>query len=297
MINDAGGESESWLLWLVNRVVRCSHRRHSRPITPRGGGQSYAVCLDCGTRFAYDLNVMQVETPVPGSSLDLQSSERGKKSVLDISGAESVPSLPEHPETIRTDSRWRSRDVGTAVVLCLGAMSLAGAFLYSPNRRAEPKQITTPKHARPSLPADSVKSSPSVPVEESNAEGSAAPQSDTLATPTVSTKPELVTEKKTIELDSLSAPAIPRNRGLRLEGKGAVIVLGRKAVVALELAQHPGRLRKLIRRGALFTVPHGTPIKVIQTNRLGNKVVLKVRLMAGSMVGQEGWAQTSQISP
>src|SRR5215469_669282 len=136
MINDAGGESESWLLWLVNRVVRCSHRRHSRPITPRGGGQSYAVCLDCGTRFAYDLNVMQVETPVPGSSPDLQSSERGKKKVLDVSGAESVPSLPEHPETIRTDSRWRRRDVGTAFVLCLGAMSLAGAFLYSPNRRA-----------------------------------------------------------------------------------------------------------------------------------------------------------------
>jgi hypothetical protein len=298
MINDAGGESESWLLWLVNRVFRCSHRRHGRPITPRGGGQSYAVCLDCGTRFAYDLKVMQVETSVPGSSPDRQTSERVKKTVLDLSGAESVPSASAHRETMRTDSRWRSRDVGTAVVLCLGAMSLAGAFLYSPHRRAQPKRITTPPHPRRSLAADSVKSSPSLPVQESTTEGSPAPQSDILATPTVSTEPEFVTRKKTIESDSMSTPEIPpSNRVLRLDGKGSLIVLGRKAVGALELAQHPGRLRKLIRRGALFTVARGTPIKVIQGNRLGNKVVLKVRLMAGSMVGQEGWAQTWQISP
>jgi hypothetical protein len=95
-----------------------------------------------------------------------------------------------------------------------------------------------------------------------------------------------------------SAPAIPRSNGvLRLEGKGPVIVLGRKAVVALELAQHPERLRKLIRRGSLFTVPRGTPIRLLQGNRLGNRSVIKVKLLAGSMVGQVGWAQTSQISP
>jgi hypothetical protein len=240
---------------------------------------------------------MQVETPVPGSSLERQTSEREKKKLLDISESESVPSAPAQWKTMRIDSHWRSRDVGTAVVLCVGAMSLAGAFLYSPNRRAEPKQITTPKHPRPSRPADSVKSSASLPAQESNTETSLAPQSDPLATPTVSTEPEVIPEKKTIELDSMSAPALPLpNRVLRLEGKGSVIVLGRKAVVALELAQHPGRLRKLIRRGALFTVPRGTPIKVIQGDRLGNKAVVKVRLMAGSMVGREGWAQTSQIS-
>ena len=107
-----------------------------------------------------------------------------------------------------------------------------------------------------------------------------------------------MSEQKAIEPDSTSAPAAPRsNRLLRLEGKGSVIVLARKAGAALELAQHPERLRKLIRRGALLTVPRGTPIKLVQGNRLGNMPVIKVRLMAGSMVGREGWAQASQISP
>jgi hypothetical protein len=290
MINGVGAESESWLLGILNRVVRCSHRHHSRPITPRGGGQSYAVCLDCGTRFAYDLNAMRVETSVPGSSLD-------EENIPDIPEDERKPCAPSRHETMRYDSRWRRRDIGTVVVLCLGAMSLVGAFLYSPNRPAATKRFTSAEQARPSLPADSVKSSPGLPVQESGTEMALAPQPDTLAAPTVSTKPEPITEPKPIESDSTSAPPPPRaNRVLRLEGKGSVIVLGRKAVVALELAQHPERLRKLIRRGALFTVPPGTPIKLVQGNRLGNRLVIKVRIMEGSRVGQEGWAQTSQVS-
>jgi hypothetical protein len=105
-------------------------------------------------------------------------------------------------------------------------------------------------------------------------------------------------ERNTIESDSTSAPAIARsNQALRLEGTGSLIMLGRRAEVAMELAQHPESLRKVIRRGSLFTVPRGTPIKLLQGNRLGNRFVIEVQLMAGSMVGQEGWAQTWQISP
>jgi len=295
---DAGGPSDSCLLKILNQVFRCSHRSQSRPITPRGGGQTFAVCLDCGMHLAYDLNAMRVGRSVPGDSLDRQTSERGKKKALDIQSYGSVPSAPSRRETMRNDSRRRRRDFGTIAVLCLGAVSLAGAFLYSPNRPVGAKHFTAADRARPSLPADFVKSSPSLPVPESVTEMALAPQSAPLAAPTVSTDPKPIMGKNTIKSDSTSAPAIPRsNQVLRLEGKGALVVLGRKAEVAMELAQHPESLRKLVRRGSLFTIPRGTPIKLLQGNRLGNRFVIKVQLLAGSMVGQEGWAQTGQISP
>jgi len=302
MINAAAGENESWLLGILNRVVRCSHRRHGRPVTPRGGGQSYAVCLDCGARFAYNLNAMRVETSVSGNSLDRQTSEREsereKEEILDIPQYGLTASAPARRETIWNDSRWRRRDVGTVVVLCLGAMILAGAFFYSGKRSTGPKHVAAAEHARSPLPADSVEPSPSLPVPESSTEMAAAPEPAAIATPPVPTEPEPVTEQKTIEPDSTSAPAPPRSNGLlHLQGKGPVIVLGRKAGAALELAQHPDRLRKLIRRGSLFTVPRGTPVKLVQGNTLGNNFVVRVRLMAGSMAGREGWVQKSQISP
>ena len=41
----------------------CPHRRLSRPLTtadPGGPRQTYVVCLDCGSRLAYDLEKMRV---------------------------------------------------------------------------------------------------------------------------------------------------------------------------------------------------------------------------------------------
>jgi hypothetical protein len=319
MINGVAGESESWLLGLVNRVVRCSHRNHGRPVTPRGGGQSYAVCLDCGARFPYDLKAMRVEPSVSGHSVDRPapelSTEREKEEILDIPELGFLPRTPTRRETLWNESRWRRRDVGTVIVLCLGAVTLAGAFFYSGNRPTGARHVTATKHVRPPLPADSVEpspaeparpalparsveSSPSLPAQESGTELAAAPESAAMASPMVPTEPEPVTEQKTIKSDSTPPPVPPPpNRQLRLEGKGSVIVLARKAGAALELAQHPGRLRKLIRRGALFTVPSGTPIKLVQGNSSGNPSVIKVRLMAGSMTGKEGWTLKSQISP
>jgi hypothetical protein len=69
-------------------------------------------------------------------------------------------------------------------------------------------------------------------------------------------------------------------------------MLGRDAKAALELSQHPKKLSRLIQSGSLFTVPRGTAIKPLQ----GNRSVIKVVIMEGSMVGQEGWAQVSQVS-
>ena len=283
MIIGAGGASDSWLLRILNGVLRCTHQHKSRPITPRGGGQTYAVCLDCGTRLAYDLKAMRGDASVPGSSLDRQTP---------------LPGAPGPWATMWHDSLRFHREFGTTAVLWLGAVSLAGGLLYLPNRTAGPKKLTTPEQVRPSPSADSVKSSPSLPIQERDAEALLAPQENTLATPTVSTQPESTTGTKTSEPDSTSASEVPRSdQVLRLEGTGSFVVLGREDVVALELSQHPKMLSKLIQRGSLFTVPRGTAVNLLQGNRLGNRFVVKVRIMEGSMVGQEGWAQTWQISP
>jgi len=180
-------------------------------------------------------------------------------------------------------------------VLCIGAMSLAGGLLYLPNRPTGPKNLTNQRRARPSPRADSAKSSPSLPAEEDGTEVVPNPKATTIATPTVSIGPVSTTARKTTETESTSPSAAPgSNFGpARLEGNGSVIVLGREAMAALELSQHPERLSKLIRRGSLFTVPRGTAIKLLQ----GNGFVTKVRIMEGSMAGQEGWVQPGQAQP
>ena len=55
---------------ILNLLFRCSHRHLSRPLTRVGGsgggreGASYVVCLDCGKRFAYDLEEMRIGKPI-----------------------------------------------------------------------------------------------------------------------------------------------------------------------------------------------------------------------------------------
>ena len=50
-----GGVQAPLLQRILNRVFRCSHRHLGLPITLRG--ESFAVCLDCGERVAYDLKL------------------------------------------------------------------------------------------------------------------------------------------------------------------------------------------------------------------------------------------------
>ena len=149
--------SDSWLIWILNRVLQCSHRRQSRPITPRGGGQTYAVCLDCGTRLAYDLSAMRVEASVLGISLDRQTPGVGKE-FFDNPEHAFIPPVPGRRERRSQDSRRFHRDFGTTAVLCIGAMSLVGGLLYLPNRPAGPKNLTAQTRGRPSPRAESVES-------------------------------------------------------------------------------------------------------------------------------------------
>jgi hypothetical protein len=290
----AGRGSDARLQRILNRVFRCSHRRQSRPITPKGEAQAYAVCLDCGTRLAYDLKAMRVGASLLGSSLDGRSSEGRKRKVLDIPAPGFILSASRRWETMQNYSRRFYRELGARRPLWLGllAISLAGGSLYLLNRHAGPEILSAPELARPLPSAGSEKSSPNLPGEERATQSVPAPDTtQPVAPPTVSLEPGSATEKETIGPDPTSGSEVPEsNPVLRLEGKGSVVVLGRGEIPALELSQHPDRLSKLIRSGSVFTVPRGTAIKLLQ----GDRLVIKVLILEGSMVGQEGWAQPWQ---
>jgi len=54
---------------LLNLLLRCSHHRLTRPLTPVSAkgvppGKTYVVCLDCGKQFTYDLQEMRIGKPV-----------------------------------------------------------------------------------------------------------------------------------------------------------------------------------------------------------------------------------------
>ena len=290
-----GDENGAWLQRILNRVFRCSHRRQTRPMTPKGEDQAYAVCLDCGARIAYDLSAIRAEASALGSRLARQTSEAGKEKVLDIPAQDSIPSAPERWQMLSRDLSQFHREFGTTAVLGLLAIGLAGGLFYLLNHWAEPKNVTAPKHARPLPSAESVKSAPSLPAEQRDTEVvPAPPTTKPLESPIASTEPTSTSGKTTIGRDSTSVSGSARsNEVLRLEGKGSVIVLGRNAATALELSQHPTRLSRLTRRGSLFTVPRGTAIKLLQEN--GS--VAKVLIMRGSKAGQAGWVETWQAQP
>jgi hypothetical protein len=54
---------------VMNFVFRCSHRRITRPFSPRTNqgnmlSNVYVVCLDCGRQLEYDWTEMRVGKPV-----------------------------------------------------------------------------------------------------------------------------------------------------------------------------------------------------------------------------------------
>jgi len=54
---------------IYNLLLRCPHRRLTRPVTPvsKGGvpqGETYVVCLDCGKQFSYDVHEMKIGRPI-----------------------------------------------------------------------------------------------------------------------------------------------------------------------------------------------------------------------------------------
>lgn len=56
-----------WLAIAVDFLFGCHHRNLSRVFSI--GGQTYRVCCDCGTRFAYSLTTMSIERRPPVARL------------------------------------------------------------------------------------------------------------------------------------------------------------------------------------------------------------------------------------
>jgi hypothetical protein len=207
--------------------------------------------------------------------------------------------LSQHPERLSKLIRRGSLFTvppGTAIKLLQGNRFVTKVRITEGSMAGQ-EGWAQPWQARPLSSDGLVNSSPSLPVQGPGKGVAPDPQATKLvAKATVSTN---TIGQKAIKTDSTSASAAPRsNSGPgRLSGNGSIIVLGREAVAALELSQHPERLSKLIQNGSLFTVPRGTAIKLVQGNRLGNRLVVKVQIMNGAKVGQEGWAPTWPASP
>lgn len=59
---------------MLNLLFGCRHRPMTRPITAvrtpgTSAGETYVVCLECGKRFAYDLENMRIQrTPLAQKS-------------------------------------------------------------------------------------------------------------------------------------------------------------------------------------------------------------------------------------
>jgi hypothetical protein len=52
-----------WVSSVIDWCCGCSHRRKTFPMTLRSRGSSaetYVVCLDCGSHFAYDWSRMRI---------------------------------------------------------------------------------------------------------------------------------------------------------------------------------------------------------------------------------------------
>src|SRR5579884_1994043 len=96
---------------ILNRVFQCSHRHLGRPMTLNG--ESFAQCLDCGRRVAYDLR----EFRTGSSSMSKAASHK-------ISGA-SKDHIPTAPVNSRPVSL--KRKVTSAWVLAI-SFTAAGLF-------------------------------------------------------------------------------------------------------------------------------------------------------------------------
>jgi len=64
---------------ILNRVFQCSHRRLGRPMTLNG--ESFAACLDCGRRVAYDLREFRKGTSSKSQTISEKIS-RAPKDVI-----------------------------------------------------------------------------------------------------------------------------------------------------------------------------------------------------------------------
>lgn len=116
---------------ILNRLLRCSHRHQTSPLTLRG--ESFAVCLDCGAHVPYNLRALRGDVP------------------LQIAGAGVNTSHPLREHV----GAW------TREAVCLGLLviGLASGLLYSVSRRTPRVHVGARKPMRELQRAESARSS------------------------------------------------------------------------------------------------------------------------------------------
>lgn len=260
---------------LLNRVFRCRHRHKTFPFTPKDSDQCYAVCLDCGQRIPAEAPL--TEKPLQSKAIAAEEPKKG-----------AVKPLEERAERRNADARpagtgvkdtpaagLRKNNLHDMLWICLFVVGLSGGLYFT---------ARTP--ARPDLRSGSSAAQTS---------GSGETEGETKISATApyrslenDARPDALSEGRGASTDAQART----RRTPRLEDKGPVVVLGFEAAAVRELSGHPSRLKDLIQSGSLFTVPHGTRIRVGETN----DGAVKVLILEGSMAGREGWALLSQVT-
>jgi hypothetical protein len=118
---------------ILNRLLRCSHRHQTSPMTLKG--ETFATCLDCGGRVPYSLDSLRAGMPC--------------KKVVG-----KVP-VPKQPGTRINSSRMNStlrKWTREGVWLGLLAAGFAGGIFYSGRQRAGPENRVTTHAARAPQP-------------------------------------------------------------------------------------------------------------------------------------------------
>jgi len=80
--------------------------------------------------------------------------------------------------------------------------------------------------------------------------------------------------------------------GIRLRGKGPVVVLAATEADSEELIRHPELLADLIRSGSLFSVPTDTMVEIAGTH----DGLSRVLVLEGAYQGRYGWVRAGQVT-
>ena len=87
---------------ILRILLRCSHRRLTRPFTPVGHGltrnRTYVVCLDCGTRVGYDWDRMHLRSRsayIQSAGFQVEMAPRKANRITDVAVSEAVKAVVE----------------------------------------------------------------------------------------------------------------------------------------------------------------------------------------------------------
>lgn len=275
---------------ILNRLLRCSHRHQTSPITLRG--ETFATCLDCGSHVPYSLDGLRAPMPVKAAVQETKAAVREtklevreakpavqqSKPAIQQSKPQTKPAIQQTKPAVRETKRpvrkplVPPKPVGSkirstlrtwtneGVWLGLLAAGLAGAVYYSGKR-----QPLTPDQAlsRP-VPAQAA---------------------ITVATPGVP-GPETP-----VAVPAMAQVLRPPSQKPHLDGGGRFVVLAHEPAAAREVSQHPAKLGELIQIGSLFTVSRGTAVRLLEKQ----KDVDHVAIVGGPMAGQDGWVPAAQV--